>query len=65
MGGADCGPEGVLRVRRGRVQGVGVGEARVQSTEIVGDGLRAAADGGVAEVGVGPKSGGVQGSWFC
>jgi len=47
---ADCGPEGVLRAHRGRVQGVGAGEARVQLEEGAGDGLRAAGDGGVSEV---------------
>ena len=48
-GTADCVPEGVLRVRRGLVQGVGADEARVQVTEEVGNGPRAAVDGGIFE----------------
>ena len=48
-GTADCGPEGVLRVHRGRVQGVGADEARVQLIEEAGNGPRAAVDEGVLE----------------
>jgi len=48
-GTADCGPEGVLRVHRGRVQRVGANEAWVRLTEGAGDGLLVAVDGGVSE----------------
>ena len=62
-GTADCGPDGVLRVRRGRVQGVGADEAQVRPPDVAGNGLRAAADGGV--LGGGQEGGGGRVYRFC
>ena len=60
-GTTDGGPEGVLQVRRGRVHGVGADEARVHAPDVAANGLQAAADGGVPDVGGGQKGGGGRG----